>query len=151
MTTRAAILAEAREWIDTPWQHQAHMKCLATDCGGFLAGVAIALGLLPADWWETQFGPHAGYGRLPSGGRLQAICREFMRPIPIDDAQPGDALLMRFKSEPQHVAFLADHPAGGLSIIHALNRRSVNRVVEHSLDRLWRSRIVEAYIMPGIA
>jgi cell wall-associated NlpC family hydrolase len=36
---RAAIVAEARSWIGTPYRHQASLKGVGTDCLGLLRGV----------------------------------------------------------------------------------------------------------------
>ncbi len=38
--TRAALIAEARTWIGTPWHHQAAVKGAGCDCIGFVRGVA---------------------------------------------------------------------------------------------------------------
>jgi cell wall-associated NlpC family hydrolase len=149
MPTRADIVAEARRWIDTGFQHQARTRGVATDCGGLLGGVAIASGVLPADWWTTTFDPlFGGYSRQPDG-TLRRICEAFMREIAVDAMQPGDAVLMRFAGEPQHVGILADYVHGGLSIVHAMLR--VGRVAEHRLAPKWRGYIVAAYAMPGVS
>jgi len=34
-----AIVSEAREWLGTPWQHQASLKGVACDCVGLVRGV----------------------------------------------------------------------------------------------------------------
>jgi hypothetical protein len=38
--TRAALIAEARTWIGTPWHHQAAVKGAGCDCIGFVRGAA---------------------------------------------------------------------------------------------------------------
>lgn len=150
MTTRAEVVAEARRWLDTPFHHQGRMRGVGVDCGGLIGGVAVALGILPADWWQSTFDPlHGGYGRQPSHGRLQAICEAFMQRIGIDEAEAADVVLMRFRTEPQHLGILADYRHGGLSIVHALG--SVGFVREHRFSPEWRQRVVAAYRMPGVA
>lgn len=152
MIARAAVIAEARDWLGTPFSHQQHTKGLATDCLGFIGGVAVAVGVFPASAWTEAFAEHASYGRLPYAGRLVAACREFLIPIDIDAAREADILCMRFTGEPAHVAYLAPYVHGGLSLVHAWSRaRPQAGVVEHVFDRKWRSRVVEAFALPGVA
>lgn len=42
---RAAIVAEARTWLGTPFHEQASVKGVGCDCLGLIMGVAAALGL----------------------------------------------------------------------------------------------------------
>lgn len=146
---RADIVTEARTWVDTRFAHQGHTKGLATDCAGFIGGVGVAVGAFAANVWEAEFAEHAGYGRTPANGMLQVLCRRFMRSIATAEAQAGDVLLMRFATEPQHLGILAPYEHGGLSLIHAYSR--ARKVVEHRLDDVWRSRVVEAFALPGVA
>ena len=150
MTTRAEVVAEARRWVGTPFVHQGRVRGHGCDCGGLVGGIAVALGIVPADWWQIVFDPRfGGYGRQPANGVLEAVCESFMSAIDPDAAEPGDVLLMRFADEPQHLGIVADYRNGGLSIVHALSR--VGSVVEHRLGGLWTWRIVGAYRMPGVA
>lgn len=149
MIARVAIVDEARRWVGTPYQHQQHSRGIATDCAGLVAGVAVALGVVPPDWWDTTFTQYAGYGRQPSSGMLERICGDLMTEVPIDRAEPGDVLAFRFRRETMHLGFLVPYAHGGLSILHALS--SAGQVVEHSLDNRWRSRITHAWQMPGVA
>ena len=64
------------------------------------------------------------------------------------DIQMGDVMLMKFKTEPQHLAIVANYVHGGLSMIHAMS--TVGRVAEHRLAPEWRARVVGAYSMPGV-
>lgn len=151
MTTRAEVVAEARSWIGTKFQHQARMKGVATDCGGFIGGVCINVGIVDELFWEREFRRYAGYGRVPKNGVLESICHEFMTPIAIADAQAADVVLMRFTGDPQHLAFLAPYVHGGLSVVHAWSRRRpVAGVVEHGFDAAWQSRVTEAFALPGV-
>lgn len=148
MTTRAQVAAEARRWLGTPFHHQGRTQGVGCDCGGLVGGVAVALGIVPSDWWERVFDPlHAGYSRTP-GAMLQQLCESFMQPAP--EMQVGDVLLMRFADEPQHLAIAVDYRHGGLALVHALGE-PVGRVVEHRFDTRWRARVARVYRMPGIA
>lgn len=131
---RSDIVAEARTWIGTPWRHQLCVKGVGVDCGQLIAGVARALGL--RDVLIT------GYARIPDGS-LRGICAKHMKAIPVSEAQAGDAVLMKFDSEPQHLGILGDYLHGGVSLIHSTLKN--RKVVEHRLDDRWRSYCVAAY------
>lgn len=149
MSTRDAIVAEALRWRGTRYQHQQHTRDLATDCGGLIGGVGVAVGALPVDWWETEFAPHAGYSRQPSKQSLERICDAFMERIDTGALEPGDVVGIRWEQEVMHLAFVVPYHAGGLAIVHALQR--AGGVVEHRLSDVWRARIALAWRMPGIA
>ena len=137
---RAHIVAEAREYIGTKFQHQARLKGVACDCAGLVVGVAKALGLSDFDM--------VGYAHIPDGVTLRRVCKENMTAIPFAEVQPGDVLLLAWEAEPTHLAIVGDYP-GGLSIIHAY--APARKVVESRMDSVWASRVVEAYRLPGVA
>ena len=142
---RADIIIVARQWVGTRWQHQASAIGMATDCVGFVAGVALMLGSPDARTFMAR--PECrSYGRQPDPAMVLRVCGELMDPIERDVAQPGDVLLMRFNAGPQHLAFLSMmHPE---FMIHAY--AGARKVVEHGIDTAWRSRIVGAYALRGV-
>ena len=111
-----------------------------------MGGVAVALGLLPADFWQRAAAPFAGYSKQPHDGHLELACDAFMERV--ETPHIGDVLGLRFADEPQHLAILVDHPQG-LGIVHAL--QSSARVVEHRFADVWRSRVAQAWRLPGVA
>ena len=143
MTTRADVAAEARRWLATPFAHQGRTLGIGCDCGGLVGGVAVALGIVPPTWWRDTFDPQfGGYSRQPANGTLQRVCEAFMTPT--DEPDVGDVLLMRFASEPQHLAICA-----GETIIHAYEAAGL--CCEHRLSSLWAARIVRVYRFRGIS
>lgn len=147
MTTRADVAAEARKWLATPFAHQGRTRGVGVDCGGLVGCVAVALGIVPADWWARVFDPvYGGYSRQPANGVLQRVCESFMSRT--DTPGVGDVLLMRFAEEPQHLGIVVPYVWGGLSLVHALAR--AGKVVEHRLAPVWRARVVQGYSMPGV-
>ena len=132
------VCAAARTWLRVPWRHQGR-NAAGVDCLGLLVRVALDLGLAVQD--------RAGYGRQPGGGALLAElrrqCTERAGP-----PQPGMVALMRFKREPQHVAFVVPYALGGLAIVHALC--TAGCVTEHRLDDAWRRHIVTLFDLPGV-
>lgn len=135
MNGPAAFVAAARELKGARWRHRGR-KPWAVDCIGLVAVAGARCGLLAEDV--------KGYGREPWEDRLRRGCRErWGEPIPLDQAQPGDIAIFRWKDgEPSHMGVLGDHPDGGLSLIHAHNLRGV---VECSLAGEYRKSIVEVF------
>lgn len=134
---RAAVVAEARRFVGTPFQHTGRNEH-GMDCAGLVIKVAHALGLSAFDF--------TCYARHPDGWTMRMLCDEHMTRK--DGLEPGDVALIRFFREPQHLGVIGDYPvAGHVSLIHAYRRG----VVEHILDQAWRQRIVQVYSLPGVA
>jgi NlpC/P60 family putative phage cell wall peptidase len=143
MIARSAVLAEARAWIGTPYQHQASARHAGCDCLGLVRGVWRALygaepELAPAytpDWAER----HAAETLLNAATRHLVSCA-------VSDATPGDVLLFRMhpSAPAKHAAILdeEDH------IIHAYWGRAV---VRSRFAPWWRARCAAAFSFPDIA
>ena len=136
------IIAAARGWIGTPWRHQASLKGVGCDCIGLFAGVAAELGCSEASAFLGDPNLRC-YGRQPERRQLLAGCARFLDETP--EAFPGDLLMMRFQTDPQHFAILSTPDR----IIHA--SATAGKVVEHQLDDLWRRRVVRFYRLRGLA
>jgi NlpC/P60 family putative phage cell wall peptidase len=141
MVTRAEIVSEARSWLRTPFHAQGAVKGAGCDCAGLVIGIARELRLVPASF---DVGP---YSQQPHNYLLSATCAQYMRPIPVSQAQAGDVLEIRFQNEPQHLAILVPYYLGGFGVVHALSRKSVR---EHRLDDRWQRRCTAAYVLPGV-
>jgi NlpC/P60 family putative phage cell wall peptidase len=138
--TRADVVADALAWLDTEFIHQASLRGVGSDCIGLVGGIARDRGTPDGLAWaaDQEF---KGYSRTPNPRTLLAGTEKYLERIRIDEARPGDVLLMRFTDEPQHFSILtALEPP---YIVHASNTRK--RVVEHRLDDVWRSRVIRAY------
>lgn len=122
----------ARATLGTPFAHQGRIPGRALDCAGVIVVAANVLGFVPEE-------PNA-YSRSPHDAMLESwIERQpFIARVDKASMRAGDVLLMRFGSEPQHLALYADP-----TIIHAY--QAIGRVVEHRLDDKWRRRIVRVY------
>lgn len=144
--TRAMVVAEARSWLNTPWQHQARMKGVGVDCAGLVIGVARALGLVPP---EMDVGD---YARRPDGTSLLRHCQQWMLLIEPRNAREGDVIVIRFDVDPQHLAILGDAPGGGLTMIHALDRPGHvgGKVIEHRFAPFYLPVTVAAFRLPGV-
>lgn len=135
--TRSQVIEVAKSYLKTPFVHQGRTRGVGLDCAGFIVVTCQDLGLPIID----EF----GYSRLPSNGLLERVCdsQSIAYKVSITQIEPADILLMKFINQPQHLAIYT-----GNSIIHSWEQPGM--VCEHSLNDLWRSRIVGAYRLQGI-
>ena len=119
------IVAEARQWIDTPWRHAGREKGVGVDCVGLLIGVARDLGLHNYD--------NRNYSRIVSPALLRSELLQFLQPV--SDRQPGDVLIVPIRGSYQHVIIWTGEGA----VIDANER--IGRVTEHRPFPEWRGTI----------
>jgi NlpC/P60 family putative phage cell wall peptidase len=140
---RAALIAETRTWLRTPYHHQQSTKGAGCDCLGLLRGV-----------WRAVIGPEPvaapNYSRdwAEALGRetLLETCRAFL--IEKDVPAPGDVIVFRMQR-----AALAKHCALLVApdrIIHAYQGIGVT---EEGLAQFLRTRrtasIAGVFAFPG--
>jgi NlpC/P60 family putative phage cell wall peptidase len=140
--TRAAIVAEARAWIGTPYRHQASLKGVGCDCLGLIRGVWRAVvGSEPErpppytpDWAEAR-------GRET----LAEVAARHLIPITSDTFGPGDVLLFRWRAgmPAKHAAIVTTDG----KMVHAHDGAAVAEVV---LAPWWQRRLAYAFRFPGI-
>jgi NlpC/P60 family putative phage cell wall peptidase len=141
LISRRAILAEARDWIGTPYQHQASAKHAGCDCLGLVRGV-----------WRVLYGeePEAAPAYTPDWAErhgaetLLHAAQRCLVAIDIEQASPGDVLLFRMEREAlmKHVALLDEEAR----LIHAYWGRAV---VRSRFAPWWRARLAAAFSFPG--
>jgi cell wall-associated NlpC family hydrolase len=123
---RAAVVAEARSWIRTPWVHQADVKGAGVDCAMLLARVYINVGLVPlfdprpypADWYL-----HRSEERFL--GVLLARSHQVKKP------EAGDVVMFRVGRCFSHGAIVTR--ADPLTIVHSF--QPVGSVIEEEVAR----------------
>lgn len=135
MATRTDVINKAREYAGTKFHHQGRLKGVGIDCAGLVICVAKELGLTNFDF--------INYGHMPHADTLEQLCNENLEPISMAEVKEGDIFLMAFENEPQHLAIKTD-----IGIIHSYAQ--VRRCVEHSLDRVWLSRVKKCYRYKGL-
>ena len=138
------VVARARLWIGTPYQHQASCRGAGTDCLGLLRGLwREMLGAEPEevpaytpDWSET-----ARTEELLLGARRHLIA------IEVERRAAGDVAVMRMSENAvaKHVGVISRSDAGFETLIHAY---SGHGVVESSLTPAWRRRIAAVFRFP---
>jgi cell wall-associated NlpC family hydrolase len=135
--TAEDIVFAARQCVGTPFRHQGRLIAFGLDCAGVAIHVAREIGAGVIDV--------SGYGRTPANGQLERSLdsQPCLERIFLEDRQAGDLLLMRFASEPQHIAIYA-----GETLIHAY--ANAGKCCEHIIDDAWASRIVRVYRVKGL-
>ncbi|MEM5517880.1 NlpC/P60 family protein [Henriciella sp. AS95] len=140
--TRSEIVAAAREWVGTPYQHQASKRDVGTDCLGLIRGLwRHFLGAEP-----EEVPPYApDWAELTGDDVLLAAARRNLIEIAPGSAREGDVLLFRMGlgCPAKHCAVMS----GEQRIIHAYWGRSV---CETRLVPWWSRRIVAAFSFPGL-
>lgn len=143
MTVAEEVLVEARQWLGTPYQHQASAKGVGTDCLGLLRGVWRAIyGAEPEvvppyteDWAEPDHREVL----------LEAACR-WLNAKDIAKDAPGDVLLFRMRdgSIAKHLG-LQSHIGAHPQFIHSYTGHGV---IESSLSQPWQRRIAARFCFP---
>lgn len=143
MAKRADIIACARTYIGTPFQHQGRIKGRAMDCVGLVLCVGKELGLSVPDY-------PLNYDPEPTDDTVLRECKKYLREILVEQMQPGDVACMDVGGRvvmPSHTCIISPL-APGVGIIHAYNW--IGKVCEHTLDKAWRDRIVAVFQFPGL-
>ncbi|MBX9592485.1 MAG: C40 family peptidase [Hyphomonadaceae bacterium] len=139
--TRTRIVALARDWLGTPYHHQASVRGVGTDCVGLIRGV-----------WRELYGQEAqalpAYTRDWAEGSgcetLLEAARSHLVEIAPGEAAPGDVLVFRWRRGmlAKHCAILSAPAA----MIHALEGAPVAEV---ALSPWWRRHVAGAFAFPG--
>lgn len=140
--SRAAIIAEARSWIGTPYRHQGSLRGIGCDCLGLLRGL-----------WRNLIGPEpespGAYSPdwAEAGGRealLEAARRHLVQRADTAFA-PGDVILFRFRKNvpAKHIGIVTERDR----MVHAHEGACVAEV---AIVPFWRRRIAATFSFPGV-
>lgn len=140
--SRAKIVASAREWLGTPYQHQASLKGVGTDCLGLVRGI-----------WREQIGrepeavpPYsANWAEISGEETLLEAARRWLVEISVGDAGLGDVLVFRMTQ-----GALAKHCAIQSAPDRIIHAYWGHAVVETRLVRWWARRAVAAFRFPEV-
>lgn len=127
----APVVAAARRFVGTPFQHQARLPGVGLDCAGLVVCALREAGQ-PVEDLDN-------YGRIPAQGLFERMVERQCARIEPADLQAGDLILFAFREAPQHIAIYTE--AG--TIIHS--HQAVHGVVEHDFDASWRARMRGCY------
>jgi NlpC/P60 family putative phage cell wall peptidase len=103
---RAAVIAEARTWLHTPWRHGAGIKGEACDCAHLLLRSYAAPGVVPRDFVAPPY-PRSWFLHQTEERFLNWVVNYFhCTEVPAAEAQPGDLMLFRIGRLFAHGAIL---------------------------------------------
>ncbi|HZP10290.1 peptidase P60 [Methyloceanibacter sp.] len=147
MVTRNAIVTAARNWLGTPYHHQASLRGAGADCLGLIRGVWRELyGEEPEPMppYTPDWGSATGSETL-----LAAASRHLVKLDGVGEARPGDVLVFRMRDRgvAKHAGILTLGDGSGCGLIHAQEGLGV---VEITLGLWWRRRAVAAFSFPGV-
>jgi NlpC/P60 family putative phage cell wall peptidase len=141
--TREDLIAEALTWKGTKYHHHQMCKGAGCDCVGFVAGVCMAVGLIPATWqpetYSREWHLHQNQEALLIGMNKLGV-----REIPLDQAQPGDIITFQYGRVNSHLGILLPRDR----IIHA--NMEVGSVVVTLFTGTFKARARRAFVMPGL-
>lgn len=140
---RRRAVSTAREWIGTPYRHQASVPHVGMDC----------LGLVRALWRsiegrEPEPTPNYASVWAESGTceRLEDAARRHFTPARVADIRPGDVLLFRMR--PGALVKHCGLATGQETFIHAYQGAGT---VETRLAGAWLRRLAGAVRFPSLA
>jgi NlpC/P60 family putative phage cell wall peptidase len=137
----AAIVAEARSWIGTPYVHRGSLKGIGCDCLGLVLGVWRAcVGPLP-----ERVPPYApDWAEAGAGEPLAEAGRRWLVELPPGEIAAGDVLLFRWRP---HVA--AKHLGIATDAAHMVHAHGGAAVAEVAIVPQWRRRLAYRFRFPA--
>ncbi|GIK83128.1 MAG: peptidase [Alphaproteobacteria bacterium] len=145
--SRAAIVAEARSWIGTPYRHQASLKGAGADCLGLIRGIYRAFcgpEKEPITPYSPNWAEETGQETLRDAARRHLVEIDAAQFRDGEALRESDVILIRVRDRgPAKHAAIASGPD---TIIHAYDRHAV---AENALPAAWRRRIAYAFAFPG--
>jgi NlpC/P60 family putative phage cell wall peptidase len=137
----ARVVAEALDWVGTPYRHQGSRKGVGCDCLGLLIGVWRAVyGVVP-----EEPGPYSvDWAEAGGGDRFLEAARRHCREKAFAEAEAGDLILFRWRPNlpAKHAAILVAPDR----FVHAYEGSAV---VVSALVPQWRKRIAAAFAFPA--
>jgi len=117
-TQRQEVVAEARTWLRTPYEHHQKVKGAGVDCAMFPVAVYAACGLMPED---TDFGAYPTQWHLHHDEEVYLnIVLKYAHEID-GPPEPGDFALWKFAKTFAHGGIVTRWPW----VIHSYIRRGV--------------------------
>ena len=139
--SREYIVDITRQWIGTPYHHQAYLKGVGADCLGLMRGVYIELeGKDPEP--PPRYSP--SWGEASDKELLLGAAQRYLKKRKYKQPRLGDVLVFRIKNahSAKHCAIVS----GPNSMIHAVSKRSV---LETDIGA-WSSKIAGVFSFPGV-
>ena len=140
---RTRIVASARGWLGTPYQHQASLIHVGCDCLGLVRGVwREVIGREP----ETPPPYSADWAEAGGKDTLRDAALRYLHPRGKTGWQAGDVILFRWRAHlpAKHLAIVT----AADTMIHAHDGASVAEV---ALSPFWLRHLDGVFGFPGVA
>ncbi len=136
---RAAVIAEARAWVGTPWRHQSDIKGQAVDCAMLLVRSFVDTGVIAP--FDPRPYPRTWFMHQDREWFLEWVI-DNLGGVEITDPVPGDVLVYRFGRCFSHGVLLVEPKL----VVHAFykNRRCITT---ETFDAELAKRPVKAFDM----
>jgi len=148
MVDAADIVACARSYVGVRYGHQGRSRKIL-DCLGLLVGVCYDMKLRGTDGAPLHERDESGYSRLATNETMLTRCAQSLIPVQTRDARPADVLVTAWARGQRHIGIVGDHPAGGLTLIHAY--QPSRKVIEQRLDEALLARALGVFRFPEVA
>ena len=137
---RDAVLAEAREWLRTPYHHKAAIKGAGVDCAMILIEVYAAVGLIS----------HIDVGDYPQDWMMHRSEERYLGWVEkyahtVESPKPGDIAVFKFGRCFSHAAIVVDYP----HIIHAYRPAGMVVLDDMSINADLAERKIKFYSLWG--
>ena len=138
------VVERARDWLGTPYVHQASVKGAGTDCLGLIRGIWRELYESepePAPMYSPDWGETGEVEILLNGATRHLVMLARSEPV-----QLGQVILFRMRTGAiaKHLGIVSD-ASENAKFIHAYNHHGV---IESPLTPPWRNRIVARFRFP---
>lgn len=145
---RRAIVAEAAEWLETPYQHQAMVKHEGVDCAMLVVGVALNCGLITKEDVKKVPNYSREWHMHQDIPLIQQIMESFgCKQKKGDTIRPGDIVIFKMGRVPSHLGIVCEEEEP--YIIHAY-AGSIQKVTANQLAGKWIDRVSGIYTFPGV-
>lgn len=121
---RAAVIAEARTWLGTPFANGAKVKGAGVDCAMLMEAIFVAAGIIE----ETYTGRYSSQWHLHRDEERYLAWANHLA-VEVDRPQPGDVAIWKFGRCFSHAGLIIDAER----VLHAY---ASNRAVEIDLVRM---------------
>lgn len=136
---RAAIVAEAKTWLRTPYHHLAAVKGAGADCAMFPLAVYQHIGFVPSDLVVDNYPIDWAFHRDEE--RYLEMVERFGREIDPERMGPGDFVVWRYGRTFSHGAIVIDPPL----VIHAFVEAGCVTVDDISIHTELSARPMRCY------
>ncbi len=141
------IIEEAHSWLGTRFKHQGRVKKSdfdlgGCDCLGLIIGVAESLNIHALNAVPLKLFDQNTYPKLLTSNILLEQLDQLLTRVEIENMQPGDVILLKINSWPQHLAIIVSVDPE-IIIIHSYIQ--ARRVVKQHLPKIWFEKIIAVY------